>query len=145
MARYKEQDVERRLRADAMEIHAEISPQLRSRIDASIRSAGRLRSIPSGPGAARSYWWASGLTGIAAALLVIVLINRDRTGVTDDAPSGEPIAVTVTPEITERFAALPLKTRTADLTGPLEDELDRLQSDLEKVRETVEHDLRSTL
>jgi hypothetical protein len=77
-----------------------------------------------------------------AVLLVIVMVEWNR-----DVPDGlpaEPTAATA-PEIIEFFGVLPLKARTADLTGPLEDELLHLQSDLEKARLSVERDLRSAL
>ena len=149
MARYEDGDIEQRLRADALDIHADASPELRARIDASIRAVARIRSVPAArdsdkPG--QSSWWASGLTGLAAALLIILLINTNREGGNSLEPETEDrIATTVTPETGERFGTLPLKVRTADLTGPLEEELIHLQEDLEKVRESVERDLRSTL
>lgn len=147
MARYDDADVERRLRADARNIDAEVSPELRSRIRASIHAAARLRSVAvpqkSGSGLSGSYWWASGLTGLAAALLIFLMINRNQDY--SEVPSGDEVATTVTPETVERLGSIPLKARTADLTGPLEEELLRLQSDLEKARSKVEQDIRSTL
>jgi hypothetical protein len=149
MARYDDGDLDQRLRADALDIHADASPELRARIDASIRSVAQIRSVPAArdsdrPG--RSSWWASGLTGLTAALLIILLVNTDREdGNSLDPGTEESIATTVTPEAGERLGTLPLKVRTADLTGPLEEELIHLQEDLEKVRESVERDLRSTL
>ena len=139
MNRHDNDEFERRLLADANDIRADVSPQLRARINASIRSAAEQRTVPVAPGTRESFWWASSLTGIAAALLVIVLINWNRE------PVPEPASVTtVTPEISERPGSIPLKVKTADLTGPLEEELQHLQSDLEKARETVEGDLRLT-
>jgi hypothetical protein len=71
------------------------------------------------------------------------MINRNQ----DDGvvPSADEVAATVTPEIAQRLGSIPLNVRTADLTGPLEEELLRLQSDLEKARSKVEQDIRSTL
>lgn len=149
MARFEDMDLEQRLRNDAQQIRAEISPELRARISASIRSVAPIRSVPAshdsrgsrGPG-----WWASGLTGLAAALLIILLVNTDR-GSEPIAPGAtdESIATTITPELGENLGTLPLKVRTADLTGPLEEELVRLQADIEKARERVERDLHLTL
>jgi hypothetical protein len=149
MARYEDGDVEQRLRADALEVRVDASPELRARIDASIRSAAQIRSVPDARDSVkgnRSSWWASGLTGLAAALLIILLIDNNREGNDSVVPhTEERIATTVTPEVSERLGTLPLKVRTADLTGPLEEELVHLQADLEKARQSVERDLRSTL
>jgi hypothetical protein len=142
MARHEDRDLERRLSSDAEEVRAVVSPELQSRIRASVHSARQLQSAPAGRNAGGRYWWASALTGVAAVLLVIVIVEWNR-----DVPDGlpaEPTAATA-PEIIEFFGVLPLKARTADLTGPLEDELLHLQSDLEKARLSVERDLRSAL
>ncbi len=83
-------------------------------------------------------WWASSLTGLVAAALVIVLVNWNFTGepvenLSDSAPpeTGWPIP-----------SGFPLNAETADWTTPLEEELKNLQSDLEKARDSVERDLR---
>ncbi len=146
MARYKDTDLEERLRADARQVNAEVSAELRSRIDASIRAAGKMRSLPADREVRLPGWWLSGLTGLAAAALIILLINTNRENAAPAAPETVgAVATTVTPEAGERLGNFPLNVRTADLTGPLEEELIHLQEDLEKVRESVERDLRSTL
>jgi hypothetical protein len=78
-------------------------------------------------------------------MLIVLLVNRDWRVATVEVASDAPVTMTVTPEIVERLGAFPLKARTADFTSPLEQELLNLQSDLEKARDTVEHDLRLTL
>ncbi|MCI0518522.1 MAG: hypothetical protein L0Y45_11905 [Woeseiaceae bacterium] len=149
MTRHEDSDLEQRLRADAQQIVADVSPELRARIDASIRSVAPIRSVPASRDADRSGgpgWWASGLTGLAAALLIILLVNTNRSsGPTPDSVTEDNVATTVTPEVSESLVTLPLKVRTADLTGPLEEELLRLQADIEKARQTVERDLHLTL
>ncbi|HSD69354.1 MAG TPA: hypothetical protein VLB07_07370 [Woeseiaceae bacterium] len=149
MTRHEDSDLEQRLRADAQQIVADVSPELRARIEASIRSVAPIRSVPISRDADRSGgpgWWASGLTGLAAALLIILLVNTNRgSGPTPESVTEESVAITVTPEVDEGPGMLPLKLRTADLTGPLEEELVRLQADIEKARQTVERDLRLTL
>jgi hypothetical protein len=52
---------------------------------------------------------------------------------------------TTTPQVMEIYRPFPLNARTADLTEPLEEELQHLQSDLEKARVSVVRDLRSAL
>jgi len=149
MARYEDDNLEQRLRADALDIDVDTSPELRARIDASIRSVAPIRSVPAARDSGKrggASWWASGLTGLAAALLIILLINNNREGRNSVIPdTEESVASTVTPEVSERLGTLPLKVRTADLTSPLEEELVHLQADLEKARQSVERDLRSTL
>jgi hypothetical protein len=143
MANPETGDLERRLRDNAMKIDASVSPQLRQRITASIHSAKQVRSVATPRDRTRSYWWASSLTGVTAALLIILLVGRDR-----DASDMQPENVTVTttaPVATEVFRPFPLDARTADLTEPLEEELEHLQSDLEKARESVKRDLRKAL
>lgn len=143
MAKRNDGDIERRLCADAEQIRADVPPELRARIQASLHAARQVRSVPVARRKHTGYWWASGLTGIATALLVMLLINWNRNAVI--AVPEEQVATTVTPEIVETLGYLPLKARTADFTGPLEEELQNLQSDLEKARLSVERDLRSTL
>ena len=69
------------LREDAASIDAEISAELDSRIRASLRNITP-ESAKSRPRALRSpsFWLASSLTGAAAALGVIAVINLDRAG-----------------------------------------------------------------
>jgi len=83
-------------------------------------------------------WWASSLTGLAAAALVIVFINWNSTvtPVDDQPPSATPGTVI------SLQSGFPLIAETADWAPPLEEGLKALQSDLEKARENVERDLR---
>jgi len=134
-------EFERRLKRDADAIQAEVSPELRARIDASLRGTAQLRpaSRKTEPAPA-NMWWASSLTGLAAAVMIIVLINWDRT---ESVPvPAETIAnVTVPADPNPLMTPPMLDIRTADFTSPLEDELVRLQSDIEKARESVKKDL----
>lgn len=134
-------EFEKRLKRDADAIQAEASPELRARIDASLRSTSQVR--PAGrktEPAPANMWWASSLTGLAAAIMVIVLINWNRT---DSVPvPAENIANTTVPADPDPLMAPPmLDIRTADFTSPLEDELVKLQSDIEKARQSVKKDL----
>ena len=131
-------EFEKRLKEDAAAIRAEVSPELKARIDASLRGVEPIRPVrdtkPSGAG----FWWASSLTGVAAAVLVIVLVNLNAPA---PAPVEQVAEITV-PEVTETPLLAPmLDVRTAEFTSPLEEELVKLQSDLEKARETVRKDL----
>ncbi len=82
---------------------------------------------------ARGFWWASSLTGIAAAAAVILIINAQPT---------EPPPAPATP--TNVLAAVPVvdwKAETAMMTGQLQDELDNLQSDIKKAGQQVREDI----
>jgi len=129
---------DKRLKEDAAAIRAEVSPELKARIDASLHGVEPIRPVGDGRSSSARLWWASSLTGIAAAILVIVLVNFDAP---DPVPA-EPVAETTVPDAAETpFLAPMLDVRTAEFTGPLEEELVNLQSDLEKARETVRKDL----
>ena len=128
-----------RLREDAAKIDAEISAQLDSRIQASLAAiepdGGRQRKPVRRP---VSFWLASSLTGVAAALAVIAVLNIDE--------SNEPAAV---PRTVAADAAQPLEIPTlgldveaAMLTAPLAQELEDLQADLKKAEEVVRGDVR---
>ena len=132
-------EFEKRLKRDADAIDAEVSPELRARIDASLHGVEPIRTArPAAPQV--NLWWASSLTGLAAAVMVIVLINWNR-------PDVEPVPVESVAEATPQTepsmqaGVPPLDIRTADFTSPLEVELKNLQSDLEKARESVQKDL----
>ncbi len=123
-----------RLRQDAEEIEVSISDDLDKRITASLQGV-----TPEGRAGARrervkplGFWWASSLTGIAAAIAVIVIINLQQAG----APSP------ATP--TDVVAAVPVidwQAETASLTGPLQQELENLQADIKRAEEQVKKDI----
>jgi len=131
--------LERRLKEDAALIKAELAPELQERIRASLESTQPAKQAPRAtktPGT--SLWWASSLTGLAAAALLIVVINWNG----DVEPVVE-VSDAVPPGITWSIqSGFPLNAETAEWTAPLEEELKNLQSDLEKARESVERDLR---
>lgn len=122
------------LRQDAEHIEVTISDELDHRIAASLRSvtpqadadAPAERARPAG------FWWASSLTGIAAAAAVIVIINSQ--------PSVEPTAATPA-NIVAAVPVIDLKAETAAVTGPLQRELDALQSDIKRAEKKVKEDI----
>ena len=135
---------EQQLKRDADAIEVEVSAELRARIDASLHGIEPVRQVKkSSP--PLNLWWASSLTGLAAAILIIVLINVNQPGpgvtpvetVADSRPEAE------LPTVPELPADEPpmLDIRTADFASPLERELQNLQSDIEKARESVKKDL----
>ena len=127
---------EKRLKRDADRIEATVSPALRARIDASLEGVRPIRPARERQASVR-LWWASSITGLAAALMVIAVVNWNRpTPEAGPAVAGDP-----PPLATEPPVPVMLDIRTADFASPLEEELARLQSDIEKARDTVREDL----
>jgi hypothetical protein len=128
--------LEKRLKDDAELIQAEVSPEMQERLRAALESTRQDRSIrPKRKLPGISLWLASSLTGLAAAVLIIVLVNLNSS--VEPIDSGPKTVVTIPDDIH-------LDARTAEWTAPLEEELKNLQSDLEKARDNVERDLRSS-
>ena len=127
------------LRKDADDIHVEFSPQLDNRIRASLEAVEQAR--PPEPQVAQSpgFWWASSLTGLAAAVLVIMIVNSD-SGPTPAETMAEDTGSDTALQLPE-LPAFPLKVEQAMTTSPLEQELTNIQSDLEKARQKVEEDV----
>ncbi|MEX2124774.1 MAG: hypothetical protein WD795_12845 [Woeseia sp.] len=136
-------NLEQRLKEDAGRIKAPVPPQLKVRIDASLR-AHRV-TPPVRRDLTYPLWLAASLTGVTAAVVAIVFMNwaQDWASIrnpelqrTDDA-----VAYSVPEYVSEFERQLPLRTKAAVLTAPLEEELKNLRTDLEKARENVEQDL----
>ena len=124
----------RQLREDANRIDCEISAELDDRIRASLEAI----QPEAGPRASHkpksfSLWWASSLTGVAAAIGVIVLINLQ----------GQPVGPTVTEPAPQALVipSIEWETQPAALTRSLEIELEKLQADLKKAEEAVKQDI----
>ena len=131
--------LEKQLKDDAVLIKADLSPELQERIRASLESTRPADQAPRKtqmPGV--SLWWASSLTGLVAAVLVIVLVNWNST---IDPIEDQPVSTTPGTVFSIQ-GGFPLNVETAEWAIPLEEELKNLQSDLEKARENVERDLR---
>ncbi len=123
----------KRLRDDAASIDAKISAELDHRIQASLQGIEPERTRPASRPARRySRWWASSLTGIAAAIAVIAIINLERPG--PEPIVSNPVQPLVLPIIN-------LKVEAAMLTSPLQQELEDLQSDLRKAEQAVREDI----
>ena len=121
-----------RLREDAANINIEVSAELDERIRASLEGVTPERPrddvMPPRP---RSMWWASSLTGIAAATLIIVLINLNEP---------EPPLAATTAQVMPIFTPS-LIARPAVMTAPLQKELEDLEADLRKAEEAVRKDI----
>ena len=122
-----------RLREDAARIEVTVSDELDHRIEASLRAvtpetdAGQDRVVRP-----PLFWWASTITGVAAAVAVIAVLNWQTPN--------EPTAAAPVP-IAELAPIPDLNAEAAMLTAPLQQELEDLQSDLKKAEEKVKRDI----
>lgn len=139
-------EFEKRLKDDAAAIRVTASPELERRIEASLRDTRQV--MPVGPEPRQQVsrlWWASSLTGLATAAAVILLVNWDRTTAPEMLPSqvaDETVATRTVPAYVEQLhLRIPLDARTAEFEAPLEEEMLRLKSDLEKARRTLAKDI----
>jgi hypothetical protein len=126
-----------RLKADAAVIDVHISDDLDRRITASLQSVEPERPSQASPRPRPAlFWWASSLSGVAAALAVIAIINSQSQ--TDEAPvptaATSPVNEILTPVID-------WKTESAMLTQPLQRELEDLRADIKKAEEKVKQDI----
>ncbi len=128
-----------KLRDDASRIDAEISTQLDSRIRASLNAiepeSTRRRQAARRPA---SFWLASSLTGIAAALALIALLNVIDSNEPEPVPQS--LVGNTAPPV--GIPVLDLEVEAAMLTSPLTRELEDLQADLKKAEEIVRGDVR---
>jgi hypothetical protein len=127
-----------KLRADAANIDAQISAQLDSRIRASLNAiepeVARQRQPVRRP---VSFWLASSLTGITAALALIAALNMIDSNEPEPVPQNNTV-----PPVGIPVLDLDLEVEAAMLAGPLARELEDLQADLKKAEELVRGDVR---
>lgn len=123
----------KRLRDDADQIEVEISAQLESRIEASLQGVNQDAVAPATSRKVASNWWASGLTGVAATLAVVAIVNL----------SGPEPEIAITEPAPQAFSVpqFDWKPKTAMLTETFEQELIDIQSDLKKAEQTVRDDI----
>ncbi len=121
----------RRLREDASQIRADVSPELDARIRASLEAAEPVKEDRPKPAPRTApMWWWSSLVGATGALAVIVVLNlNNQPPVPVPTETGVPA---LTPS---------LNIERAMLTAPLEQELEYLESDLRKAEEALRADL----
>ena len=128
-----------RLQRDAERIPAEVSPALRARIDGALGPVPRPASATPPARSRAGLAWASVATGLAAVLLLVVLRAPEP------APQEPEFAATPRYEDLAPPGSALLNAQTAEFTEPLQQELDALQSDLERAAKYIEQDLRNTL
>jgi hypothetical protein len=124
----------RQLREDASQIDCKVSAELDDRIRASLEAIQpEATSEPRRRPKSFPLWWASSLTGIAAAIGVIVVVNLQTQPVGPPVTEPAPQALVI--------PSIEWQTQPAALTRSLEVELENLQSDLEKAEEAVKQDI----
>jgi hypothetical protein len=130
-----------KLRADAANIDAQISAQLDSRIRASLNAiepeVARQRQPVRRP---VSFWLASSLTGITAALALIAALNMIDSNEPEPVPQN--VVGNTVPPVGIPVLDLDHEVEAAMLAGPLARELEDLQADLKKAEELVRGDVR---
>lgn len=123
----------KQLREDADHIEVLVSPELDDRIRASLAGVSQERATPTEKRPAASFWWASSLTGVAATIAIIAIVNlsgpEPQVGITEPAP---------TPFAASNFD---WNMQPAVLTETLEQELVDFQADLKKAEQAVRSDL----
>jgi len=128
----------KQLKTDAAMIDVQVSDELDRRITASLQGVSPERpDLPAKQSRPAVFWWASSLTGVAAALVVIAIINAQSQPKSDpvvQVAETSPVPEVITPTID-------WKTESAMLTRPLQQELEDLQSDLKKAEEKVKRDI----
>ncbi len=124
----------KRLRDDAQKIDATISEELDERIRASLHGIDPAPVMRRRPDARPAwFWWASSLTGVAAAVALIAIVNLR-------APEPDQVTAQTAPQPLV-LPRIEWNTETAVLTSPLEQEIENLQSDLKKAEEAVKQDI----
>jgi hypothetical protein len=134
----------KQLRADAERIDVAVSDELEQRILASLHGVSpRAEASPDTAAPLQQrparFWWTSSLTGIAAAALVIVIINS-QSRQPDSELRGEGATISPVTAMTT-MPVIDWKAESAMLTSPLREELENLQSDIKKAEEKVKQDI----
>ena len=123
----------KQLREDADQIKVLITPELESRIEACLRGVAQDNGAVVKSRQSALFWWASSITGVAATLAIIAVVNLSN-------PELE-TAITEPPQQTFSVPKFNWKPKPAVFTETLEQELVDIQSDLKKAEQTVRDDI----
>ena len=122
-----------RLHDDADKIETTISPELERRIQASLQGISQQPATPSAPSSRPvSMWWASSITGVAAAVAMIAIINSQQP---------KPELKTEPQQAPLELPFVDWNAQTADLTRPLQKEYENLQADLKKAEKALKDNI----
>ena len=126
------ENFEERLRRDAEDIRAVVSPELNDRIRASLESATPARPDARPRHRPGWFWIASSLTGAAAALALLAVLNVNEQPASPAPVAAMPNVVAISmPQLDVRPAML----------GSLESEFENLKGDLRKAEQVVRDDI----
>ena len=121
-----------RLHDDAGKIEATISDELDRRITASLLASSPERPAPRvEPSRPLSMWWASSITGVAAVVAVIAVVNLQ--------PGPDSMTEPANPSLTLPF--VDWTPKPAVLLSPLQQEYEDLQADLKKAEKALKDDI----
>jgi len=127
----------KQLKDDAAQIDVRITDEFDRRMAASLAGitpeesdAPRFRQRPA------TFWWASSLTGAAAALVLIAVINSHS-----QVEEAEIVLPTTSPVSVATIPIIDWRAESAMLTRPLQRELEDLQADLKKAEEKVKKEI----
>lgn len=124
----------KQLRDDAHRIECSVSEELDDRIRASLEGVQpEAAQRPRRESKSFSFWWASSLTGVAAAIVTIAFINLKVPDPGPDSTESNPQPLVI--------PTVQWHTETAVLMSPLEQEFEDLQADLKKAEEAVKQDI----
>ncbi|MDJ0812920.1 MAG: hypothetical protein QNJ23_04275 [Woeseiaceae bacterium] len=124
----------KRLREDAAHIECAVSDELDDRIRASLENIKPQQPAePRRSARPPAFWWASSLTGVAAAIVLIAVLNLQEPE--PAIPTTEPVAQQLV------IPSIEWQAETAVLVSPLEQEFEDLQSDLKKAEEALREDI----
>jgi hypothetical protein len=123
----------KRLQDDAGNIEVTISPELDERLRASLHSISQEpAAAPKAPARPVSMWWASSITGIAAVVAMIAIVNTQEP---------EPRSVTQPPSNPMILPSVDWNAKSAVLISPLQQEYENLQADLKKAEKVLKEDI----
>lgn len=134
--------IEQRLRREAADIDARAPSASVRRAQAAVHAEQSRDARARGPHTAP--WWLVGLAAAGVAAVVLLAVRPDtlphETAPTVSAMPATPQSLTPPRDI----APLPImELDTVARTAPLDAELQRLQADLERARETISDDIRT--
>lgn len=124
------------LKQDAAAIEVDVSPELDRRLAASFENVQPQPQLPRR--SKQWFWWASSLTGVAAAVALVAVINFDS----NDSYNETETTAHVSPVVElDKTPSIDWHTESAMLVGPLQKELDALESDLKKAEARVRKEI----
>jgi hypothetical protein len=122
-----------RLHDDAERIEVTVSAEFEQRMSASLHSIAQEPAAPSVRSKRPiSMWWASSITGVAAAVAMIAIINTQE-------PAPQSRTEPAYPPL--ELPNVDWNAKSAVLVGPLQQEYENLQADLRKAEKALKQDI----